>query len=156
MLEITIPGRGKDQLQNLVLDFNGTLAFNGVLLEGIVERLAAISNLLEVYVITSDTFVSVGKQMADLPVTIIRLSSSDHKQEKKDFVESLGADSVIAIGNGSNDSAMVRIAAIGIAVIQQEGAASGTVQSADLVFTSIIDALDVILNPQRMIATLRE
>jgi len=156
MLEITIPGRGKYRLQNLVLDFNGTLAFNGVLLEGIVERLAVISNLLEVYVITSDTFVSVGKQMADLPVTIIRLSSSDHKQEKKDFVESLGADSVIAIGNGSNDSAMVRIAAIGIAVIQQEGAASGTVQSADLVFTSIIDALDVILNPQRMIATLRE
>ena len=156
MLEITIPGRGKYRLQNLVLDFNGTLAFNGILLEGIVERLATISNLLEVYVITSDTFVSVGKQMADLPVTIIRLSSSDHKQEKKDFVESLGADSVIAIGNGSNDSAMVRIAAIGIAVIQQEGAASGTVQSADLVFTSIIDALDVILNPQRMIATLRE
>ena len=156
MLEITIPGRGKYRLQNLVLDFNGTLAFNGVLLEGIVERLAVISNLLEVYVITSDTFVSVGKQMADLPVTIIRLSSSDHKQEKKDFVESLGTDSVIAIGNGSNDSAMVRIAAIGIAVIQQEGAASGTVQSADLVFTSIIDALDVILNPQRMIATLRE
>jgi len=156
MFEITIPGRGKYRLQNLVLDFNGTLAFNGVLLEGIVERLAAISNLLEVYVITSDTFVSVGKQMADLPVTIIRLSSSDHMQEKKDFIESLGADSVIAIGNGSNDSAMVRIAAIGIAVIQQEGAASGTVQSADLVFTSIIDALDVILNPQRMIATLRE
>ena len=156
LLNLTIPCRGEYHLHHLLLDFNGTQAFNGVLLEGILERLSAISNLLHVYVITSDTFGSVGEQMADLPVTIKRLSSSDHKQEKADFVESLGAESVIAIGNGSNDAAMLHAAAIGIAVIQQEGTSAATIQSADMVFTRITDALGGILNPQRMIATLRE
>ena len=76
-------------------------------------------------------------------------------QQKNDFIHSLGKDKIIAIGNGANDALMLKNAALGIALIQKEGACSNTLFSADIVCTSIIDALELIKNPLRIAATLR-
>lgn len=62
----------------------------------------------------------------------------------------------MAIGNGRNDVAMVKDAAIGIAVIGLEGAAGETIQATDVVVQEIKDALDLIANPHRLKATLRD
>jgi len=41
-------------------------------------------------------------------------------------------------------------------VVQAEGAAGVTLQCADLVFTSIADALEALLSSSRLVATLRK
>jgi len=94
--------------------------------------------------------------MKDLPVIIHILEREDHSREKRAFVEKIGARNVIAIGNGSNDRYMLKAAAIGMAVIQGEGAAVKTIKNADLVFNNILDALDCLSHPKRLVASLRE
>ena len=62
---------------------------------------------------------------------------------------------VVAIGNGRNDRMMLAAAAIGIALVQAEGAAGQAVLCADVVATGILDALGLLEHPQRLVATLR-
>jgi soluble P-type ATPase len=61
----------------------------------------------------------------------------------------------LALGNGRNDRLMLQAAALGIALIQREGAAAQTLTSADLVCTSVLDALALLTTPKRLTATLR-
>lgn len=153
MLEI--PGRGKLLLRHLVLDYNGTLAFDGVLLPGVSERLESLSRHLHIHVITADTFGLVREQLNDLDVTLKILSAKNGAEEKEEYVISLGSAGVVAMGNGYNDRLMLQRAELGVAIIGHEGAASQTLLSADIVARDIQNALDLLLNPQRLIATLR-
>jgi soluble P-type ATPase len=82
-------------------------------------------------------------------------SPEDQAETKQAFVSSLGAEQVVAIGNGRNDGPMLKAAALGIALVQLEGGAVETLVSADIVFTSILDALDLLSHPKRLVATLR-
>jgi len=156
MITLQIPGRGKYLIKNVVIDFNGTLALDGILLDGIPERLHALAEILDVYVITSDTHGTVHDQLQGLPLSVTILTSDDHSGEKASFVHKLGAESVIAIGNGSNDAAMLFAAGIGLAVIQREGASIETLNQADIIFTDIVYAFEAVHNPQRLIASLRK
>ena len=83
------------------------------------------------------------------------LSSSNGALEKEQFVESLGTEKVVAVGNGVNDSLMLKKAALGIIVIGEEGAASLALNNADIIVKDIHDALDLLLNKTRIKATLR-
>ena len=155
MIALDIPGFGKLTLKHLVLDFNGTVAVDGLLIPGTAEKLRALSPDLTIHVITADTFGSVAAQTAALPITLTVLPPGDQAKAKADYVKSLGMDRVIAIGNGRNDRDMLKAAAIGVALIQAEGAAAQAIASADVVCLSILDALDLLLHPARLMATLR-
>jgi len=50
---------------------------------------------------------------------------------------------------------MVEETAIGIAVIGEEGASAETVLNADVVCRSASEALSLLVNPRRLVATLR-
>ena len=67
----------------------------------------------------------------------------------------LGQVSVVAIGNGNNDVGMLAAAGLGIAVLGPEGTASRALTAADLVAGDICSALELLLFPQRLFATLR-
>jgi soluble P-type ATPase len=155
MIAVTIPGYGALELRHLVLDYNGTLAVDGTLVAGVRDGLSALAEELDVHVITADTFGRAGIELAGLPVNLTIVPETDQAQAKLAHVERLGAQSVFAIGNGRNDRMMLAAAAIGVAIVQGEGAAAETVASADVVASSIIDALDLLHNPKRLIATLR-
>ena len=71
------------------------------------------------------------------------------------FVSALGANTVVAIGNGRNDHKMLGAAGLSIALIQREGGATEALASADLASTSVLDALGLLRNPKRLVATLR-
>ena len=83
------------------------------------------------------------------------LEGNDHDIQKKDYVKRLGADKVITFGNGNNDRKMLKVSRIGIAVCMKEGCAIDAITSADILVTSAIDALDLLLHPKRCKATLR-
>jgi soluble P-type ATPase len=105
-------------------------------------------------VITADTFGTAARLHGQGIQTQV-LPPGDQVEAKAALVRALGASQTIAIGNGSNDEAMVREAAVGIAVVGQEGASARTVLAADIVVARIEDALDLLLTPARLIATLR-
>ena len=83
------------------------------------------------------------------------LESGAEDRAKAAYVRRLGPSHVACIGNGRNDRLMLRIAGVGIAVLQAEGAAAEAVAAADLLVPSMTDALDLLLRPRRLIASLR-
>lgn len=156
MLTVNIPGRGEFVFEHIVLDFNGTMAKEGVLLPGVKEKLNLLAEKLKVHILTADTF-GTGKEACR------EINGSVHVLEKgreggplkKEFILNLGKDKTVAVGNGANDVLMLREAALGIVVLGPEGASAKALEAADVVVTDICDGLDILLNPGRLVATLR-
>ncbi len=155
MLKFNIPGREEIRLEHLVLDFNGTLAIDGKLISGVKERLEILSKSLEIHVITADSFGTVQEELKDLPVTISILSPENQAEKKLNYVQKQGIEKTVCIGNGLNDSLMVKEAILGIILIQIEGAASQSILNADIVCPDINSALELLYKPNRLRATLR-
>ncbi|MDD5641618.1 MAG: ATPase P [Syntrophales bacterium] len=155
MLEIDIPGGKILRLTHLILDYNGTIAKDGLLLEGVAERLETLAPKLEIHIITADTFGSVRAQVAGLPVKLAVIGPKNQDQAKADYLASLGVDASVAVGNGRNDALMLKKAALGLAVVQSEGAAAAALLAADVTAPGILEALDLLLHPDRLRATLR-
>ena len=156
MIELHIPGRGEIQLEHLVLDVNGTLALDGQLLEGMVRLLTELGNRLTIHLVTADTHG--GHKLIDykLGLQATRLQPGDEAAQKAAYVRQLGAEHVIAIGQGANDSQMLEAAAIGVCVLSPEGVATETLLRSDLVAPSIHAALELLEKPLRIVATLRK
>lgn len=156
MIELTIPGRGELRLQHLVLDVNGTLALDGTLLEGVARRLSGLRDRLNLHMVTADTHgqQSVIDQLLNL--SAVRIQRGNESAQKTEFVNSLGADSVVAIGQGANDAGMLKTAALGICILSTEGSAVDALLAADLVAPDIQSALDLLEKPLRIIASLRQ
>lgn len=155
MLEITVPGHGRFTPEVLVLDYNGTLALDGLIFEQIKDKITALAQNLEIHIVTSDTFGSVAAQCWDLPVQIKVLHTQNHTQEKADYLNQFENRTVVAVGNGANDQLMLKKAQIGIVVLGSEGCAGASLAAADILVKDINDALDLFRRPQRLIATLR-
>lgn len=155
MISINIPGFGDLELRHLVCDYNGTLACDGVLLPGVAESLKRISKELELHVVTADTFgVAVGN-LKGLPVRLTILSVEAQDKAKADYIRKIGAGGAVSIGNGRNDRLMLKESAIGICLLQEEGAAAQSLREADIVCRSAVEAVALLENPKRLIATLR-
>ncbi len=155
MLDIEIPGRKSLELSHLVLDYNGTLARDGELLDGVLEKLTNLAKLVQLHVITADTHGTVGEKLAGLPCALQIIGLDEQDTQKDAYVRFLGAETVAAIGNGRNDGLMLKTAALGIALIQEEGASLSAILQADIVCTDILNAFDLLLKTSRLKATLR-
>ena len=155
MLEITVPGYRALLLHHLVLDYNGTIACGGQLIEGVGERLAALSASLGIHVLTADTFGSVQQQLSLINCQLYVIPKEDQAQAKLRYVEQLGAEGCVCMGNGRNDRLMLKEVALGIAILAGEGASIDAILAADVVSPGVLDALDLLLNPLRLAATLR-
>ncbi|MGD8414833.1 MAG: ATPase P [Candidatus Latescibacterota bacterium] len=155
MIQLNIPGKDPVRVECLVLDYNGTMAVDGLPRDGCLERLARLGEIVEVHVVTADTFGTVTGQLSGSGFTVEILPPGRQDEAKAAYVRKLGLRTTVAVGNGANDARMLREAALGIAVVQQEGAAFAAIQNADAVFSHINDALDALLQPDRLVATLR-
>jgi soluble P-type ATPase len=155
MLRIDLPGQPPLELQHLVLDFNGTLALRGAVVAGAAERLHALSAKLTLHCVTGDTFGTARAALAGLPVNLHVLPATGQSIAKRDYVAGLDGG-VCAIGNGWNDRLMLERASLGLAVLMNEGAAGATLMAAHAIFPSILDALDALLVPNRLVAVLRD
>ncbi|MHB1500745.1 MAG: HAD family hydrolase [Candidatus Dormibacteria bacterium] len=155
MLEIEVPGWRALKLEHLVLDLNGTLAVDGELLP-IHSRITKVRQHLEVLLLSADTHGTLEKVAAALGIEAIRLDhDASGSEQKAEHVARLGAESVVAIGNGANDRGMLELAALAVVVIGAEGCALSALTVADVAVPSAVDALDLLLEPRRLVATLR-
>lgn len=155
MFELDIPGFGFIRLEHLVSDFTGTLSVDGKLLPGVKERLNKIAEFLKIHILTADTFGKAKTEIEGINCEIHILEGEGHDIQKEEYVNRLGAEGVIALGNGNNDRRMLAAAKIGIAVCLNEGCSKDAITSADIFVNSPMDALDLLLNPKRLRATLR-
>ena len=155
MLPIQLPGQAPLELHHLVLDFNGTLALRGAVVDGAAERCHKLSQQLQLHCVTGDTYGTAKDALAGLPIQLHVLPPTGQSLAKRDFVTQLQGG-VCAIGNGWNDRLMLTEADLGLAVMMSEGAASATLMAANATFTSILDALDALSIPERMVALLRD
>ncbi len=155
MIEIDIPGHRPLTLKHLVLDYNGTLAVDGVRLKGVKTALTRLAEHLTIHVLTADTFGKVQTGMAEIPCEVCILPVENQEIGKLTYVRGLGAQETVTVGNGRNDRLMLQESALGIAVILDEGAAVQTLLCADVVCTNIVSALQLLSHPLRLTATLR-
>jgi P-type E1-E2 ATPase len=155
LLELDIPGYGALALSHLVLDVNGTLTNGGVLVPGVAEVLAELRGVLKPVILTADTRGTATSLGEALGVEVRVIKGEWEAGEKLAVVQDLGPDGVVAIGNGANDALVLSSCAVGICVIGPEGASKAALESADLVVTSLLDALALLADPDRLLATLR-
>ena len=157
MISIDIPGREHPlEIEALILDYNGTIARDGELIEGIPERLIKLTDAVEVYVLTADTYGTVRGQCEPLGVMVRTFPHAGAGVCKEEIVLELRRNAKIcAVGNGFNDVQMMDAADFAVAVLEAEGMFAGLLPYADVLVRSAGEALDLFLKPDRLRATLR-
>lgn len=155
MIQIDIPGWGNMDVENIVLDFNGTIAIDGRIPIEVREKINLLSEKVKIYILTADTQGTAGEEIRAMNVGLVKVPEERSKKGKFEFLKTLDLERTIAIGNGNNDQLILKEAALGIAVLGDEGMSISAMKNADIVVKNISDALDLFLKPKRLIATLR-
>lgn len=155
MIKITIPGNAEAVINNVVFDMNGTLAEDGIINDHVKNLLNDLSKLVNIYIITSDTFGSAGQAVKGINAKLLIIEGEGSADKKKEIVYKLGYSETVIVGNGYNDHAMFKQGFIGIGVIGSEGLALKAALHCDIIVVKIEDAINLLLNPKKMIATLR-
>jgi P-type E1-E2 ATPase len=156
LIEFDIPGKGVFRLEHLVLDLNGTLSLDGNIIEGVAERLGSLRELLNVLIVTADTLGRAEELGKSLRITIHKIDPGDEQAQKLELVRQLGSEHTVSMGNGSNDASMLKESELGICLLGPEGASAEAIANCDLVISDINSAMDLLLRPDRLIATLRK
>ena len=156
MINIDIPGWGNMDIENIVFDLNGTIATDGRIPLEVKEKINVLSQKTKIYILTADTQGTAGEETQEMNVELIKMPEQDSKQEKFKFLKTLNPERTVAVGNGNNDHLILKEAALGIAVLGDEGISASAMKHADIVVKNISDTLDLFLKPKRLIATLRE
>jgi len=156
MMRIEIPGWGHLEAEYLVLDMNGTIATDGKISPEVKEKINLLSQSLKIYVLTADTHGTAAQEVEGLDAELIAIGDQESKEAKRIFLSRIAPEKTIAIGNGSNDQLVLKEAALGIAVLGDEGLSRMAFQSADVSVRDVLSALDLLLRPKRLIATLKE
>ncbi len=120
------------------------------------EKINLLSEKVTVYILTADTQGTADEEGQELNTQLIKIGERNSKEGKLDFLMTLPLEKTVAIGNGSNDQLILKEAALGIAVLGEEGISVSAMKEADIIVREISHALDLFLKPKRLIATLRE
>jgi soluble P-type ATPase len=156
MIRIDIPGWGNMEVENVVLDLNGTLATDGKIPSEVKKKINALAGQVKIYILTADTQGTATEEIREMKVELIKVEGKDSKEGKFNFLKSLDLEKTIAMGNGNNDQFILKEAGIGIAILGDEGISVIALKQADIMVKNISDALDLLLKPKRLMATLRE
>ena len=151
-LEIAIPDLVELQLQHLLLAVNGTLINRASLLSGVDTRLIALRAKLTIHLVSADTFGTLEQISKLLQASAVRARPGEDDLRE---LERLGPELSAVIGNDAKDALALQAAALGMAVIGHEWASPSALRAADVACTSLVDALDLLLEPRALSATLR-
>lgn len=154
-MKIEIPGYETLELDTLLLDYNGTVAVDGKIPDSVRERLRALSEKFQIYILTADTHGTAAKQCEDLNVILHTFPVGNAADYKRDIVEKVGGEHCVCMGNGRNDVLMFEKSALAIAILDTEGLYAELLSKSDICVRTIEDGLDLLLNPKRLIADLR-
>jgi soluble P-type ATPase len=158
-ITINIPGFGKVQINAILSDYTGTLAFNGKLVAGIKERLLRLAPLVDIHIVTADSFGTAEEELKGLPIVCKRLAGQREDEQKRRYAVELNPRCVASFGNGNNDrlhlKAVKEAGGLAIAVENGEGCALEAILNANIFVVGAVNAFDLLREPTRLRATLR-
>jgi soluble P-type ATPase len=158
-ITIDIPGFGKVQINSILTDYTGTLAFNGKLVAGVKDRLLRLAELVDIHVVTADSFGTAEKELKGLPIVCRRLKGKNEDVQKRRYAVELNPRQLASFGNGNNDRLHLKVVkeagGLAIAVENGEGCALEAILNANVFVAGAVNALDLLLEPTRLRATLR-
>jgi len=131
MIQIDIPGKECFTIDHVIFDYNGTIGKDGQLIPGVKQGIHQFSDRLNFHVLTADTFGSVEKQLQDVNAQLAIISKENQDLKKLDYLNSLGANQTLCVGNGRNDVLMLQEACIGITVLGDEGLSTACFSASD-------------------------
>lgn len=157
MKEIDIPNYGKLIIKNVIFDLNGTLQFKGKISEAVVNKIEQLKEFYNIYLLSADTRGNLKELAKKLNVSYIKINPKKitEAEAKNNELIKLNKDNTIVVGNGNNDSLMLKNAVIGITVLGEEGATVKSILNSDVVVPNPISALDFLLDEKIMSGTLR-
>lgn len=157
MKEIDIPNYGKLIIKNIIFDLNGTLQFKGKISEAVVNKIEQLKEFYNIYLLSADTRGNLKELAKKLNVSYIKINPKKitEAEAKNNELIKLNKDNTIVVGNGNNDSLMLKNAVIGITVLGEEGATVKSILNSDVVVPNPISALDFLLDEKIMSGTLR-
>jgi soluble P-type ATPase len=157
-ITIDIPGFGERHIRIAVSDYTGTHSFAGVIEPDLKRKLTELVTLVDLHIVTADSFGTAERELAGIAIPY-KLRSGRHDIEKADYVSHFHLPHVAAFGNGNNDRLMLKAVKEGgglaIAVDNGEGCALDAMRNADLFVVGAANAMDLLLDPLRLKATLR-
>jgi soluble P-type ATPase len=161
-IRIDIPGRARLHIQAMCSDYTGTLSYSGKLIDGVRERLCRLSQSLDIHVVTSDTRKTARSQLRGVPLAALEdeIPIERHDEYKRDYLTKLGLplNQIVVLGNGRNDRLWLKEARDGgglaIALDAGEGCAIEAMTNAHIFVVGIISAVDLLLDENRVAATL--
>lgn len=154
-MKIEIPGYRELNITSLLLDYNGTIAVDGVIRREVRERIEKLAKQLDIYILTADTHGTARLQCEGLDVKVHTFPVDNAMDNKREILDYIGGNSCVCMGNGRNDTRMFEAAALSIGILDQEGACGNLLQMSDLCVRCAEDGLDLLLYPKRLIAGLR-
>jgi soluble P-type ATPase len=153
-MRYTIPGQGELEIKTIILDLNGTLSVGGVVSNGVAERLAKLKAMgFSIIFFTGNTRNDADELAANLG---IEWKLAKDAAGKRELALELSPGTCASIGNGLIDLELMKVVKLRIVTLQAEGVHVQTLLNSDIVVPTILDALDLFLDDQRLIATLRK
>jgi soluble P-type ATPase len=156
---IEIPGFGKIEFRSIVSDYTGTHSRGGKITHEVERRLIHLSELVDIHILTADTFGTAERELGDIPVSIHRLLAEAQDVQKMEFVRGCQPQYAAAFGNGNNDRLLLKTVreagGLAVAVDNGEGCAIEALQNANLFIVGAENALDLLIETKRLKATLR-
>lgn len=148
-----VPGVGDIEINTLVFDLNGTISNRGKVIDGVAERLKNLKNAgFRLIMITSDQR-GLGENTAK--VLGMEYYHAETSTDKEKIILTLDPLTTAAFGNARVDIGMFHHARVSIACIEGEGIHAEIFRFADILVKSVNDALDLFLDQDSFISTMK-
>ena len=158
-ISIDIPGFGLCKIDAILTDYTGTLSRKGRLIPGVRDQLTKLAELVEIHVITADTFGLAQEELEGIPLTHQRLEGRNHDIQKREYGLRFDLRRAAALGNGNNDRLLLKVVkeagGVAVAVDNGEGCATDALLNSNLFIVGAVNALDLLIEPNSCKATLR-
>jgi soluble P-type ATPase len=154
MIILQRPGQEPLEIEFIMLNFEGSLATDQRVHPKAKDKINLLSKRAKIFVFTTGEKARVSEVLRNVKAEVIYLKEGEASRGKLDLLQHLGPHRAVAIGNGMNDMEMIEHSGLGIGVMSREGTLAEVIGKADLVFMTILDALDFLLKPLRQKAVL--
>ena len=157
MKEFIIPNYGKITIKNIIFDINGTIQFKGQISNDLVKKIEELKKVYKIYLVSADTRGNLKELAEKLNVSYIKINpveNSEAEEKNRELIR-LGKDVTVAIGNGNNDTLMLKNAILGITILGSEGATIKSILNSEVIVPDPISAINLLLDEKIMIGTLR-
>lgn len=155
MISVNIPGFADLTINEVIFDYNGTLAIDGHLISGVASELIELAKKVTIHVVTGDSLGTAKNELQGIPCNVVIVPPIEQGLAKKNYLQKLNAKETISIGNGRNDQQVMKDSAVGILILGEEGAAVEALKAADIIVANIFDAINLLQHPNRLLSTLR-